>query len=197
MLTKMPFEALLFWAGGTPEKDPSLVSPRCRGDPPPPLFLGQLTFSDFSALKTLDSPKTPPPLLLSGRPGEAHLERRRPQALPHPLTPVPTSHPGAATDSAARCSWCPPGSSPSSASRPAAACSRSTETPAACPPPRRVLQPPRVASPLHRPPTRPRSRSSTCLPTSAAAGDGPNLPRAACPTERSRPTCPCHRHTHS
>lgn len=72
----------------------------------------------------------------------------------------------------------------------------STKKPAVCLPPPRAPQPPGAASFLRRPQTRPRSKSSTCSSTSAAACGGLNLPRVAGLIVRDRSTCPC-RHSHS
>lgn len=176
----MLIQPLLFWDRG-PQKRTHRPREKWRGDPPP-LFLPQLTLSDFLVLKSLGSPKEPPPP--PGPPTRGTPGRRRPHAPPARLDP---------TDSEAGCSWCPPGWPPSSASRPAAAGSRSTGTPAASPP--QPPPPPAAPSPC-RPPTRLRSWSSTCSPTSAAAGGGSSLRRVSCPTARSRGICPCRR-THS
>lgn len=108
------------------------------------------------------------------------------------FTPFPIPQ----TDSAAGCSWCPPDWSPSSMSRPVVVGSRRTKKPAVCLPPPRALQPPGAAFFLQRPQTRPRSKSSTCSSTSAAACDGLNLPRVAGLRARDRSTWPC-RHSHS
>lgn len=167
---------------GEPRKGLPRVSPRCRDDSPPAPFLEQLSLSDFSAFKDPESLQNIP-----ASSGAAQVSTPGKKA-----TLSPKSHPPAParTDSEARWNWCLPGSPPSSASLPGAAGSASRETPAACPPPP-APQPPRAASSQGRPPTRLRSRSSTCSPTSAAAGGGSSLPRAACLTARSRPTCPC------
>lgn len=50
------------------------MSPRCKSDPPLPLFLGQLILLDFSAFSVLgqaQSTRPAPPRLLPGRPGAA------------------------------------------------------------------------------------------------------------------------------
>lgn len=93
MLIKTPIESLLFWAGGTPLKDPSLVSPRCRGDPPSPLFLGHLTFSEFSAFKNPRQPQNPRAFSCRAIQVRQAWEEGGPKLFPTPSPPHPNFPP--------------------------------------------------------------------------------------------------------